>query len=1107
VEPKPTTATDPPRLDALLEQQSACWVGRHPLLVEDLLAVAPELRDDPNALLDLIVHEITLRHRSGEDTQLGNYRIRFPWLADRLEVQLAIQRLFESGSPSKLGCQASSAVRQSSAPPGYVIESEVGRGAMGIVYRARQETLNRVVALKVVLAGAEVGNDTLARVLVEAKAVARLQHPNVVQIFEVGEHGGFPFLALEYADGGNLARAFGGAPQPPRQVAEMVETLARAVHEVHNRGIIHRDLKPANILVTAGGVLKIADFGLAKLLEEGTARTDSGAILGTPSYIAPEQLSGKSGRAGPACDIYALGTILYEGLTGRPPFHAETALQTLALVGFHDPIAPTRLTPRLPRDLEAVCLKCLEKDPRRRYSSAGSLAQDLRRFLDGRPTLARPMTFSGHTIAWARRQPVIAALLASLIVIGGLGFVGITWKWRETEAVRAQLDHNLYLNRIALAERSWSLNNPGRAERLLAECPSELRQWEWHYLKRLCHTDGLSLSANDQSIEYLAFNPTGGELATAGTDGFVRVWDIATGEQLRHMSSQTGRLHALAFSPDGCWIAAGGDLGSAIVWDARTGFEIAQLSGPPTRVAGLCFSPDGQRLVLACSRGNVSILTTEDWSETRTISVPSQADTTFITFRPDGRLIATAHSDGAVRLWEAETCREVMTLRGHIRPVFSIAFSRDGHRLASASGDVADCPSAEAKVWDLDTGREVLSLQGHTGTVSEVAFSPDSRRLATSSWDKTVKLWDTRTGAEVLTIRNQIDRLYCVAFSPDGRRLASVGNRGVVQVCDATPYPECQTTSPRFQFAATDSVAFSHDGRRIYSGGPGNTVQIWESSSGARVATLSGHTQPVTVVSCSPDGRLIISGSRDKTIRLWDSATRAQIAVLTGHDDGLTGLAVRPDSTQLGSASSDSTIRFWDLADGRQSGIARIHDLAVYCLAYSPDGRLIASVSEDRTLKISDALNGRVLTVLWHCSDRITGVAFHPDGRRVAALCSLEATAKVFNAATGRLEKTLRGVAGTHLAFSPDGARLACATSARDVKLWDTTTWDEVCILRRPSGESRIVSFSRDGRMLASASYDGVVSVWDLPEIARGSKLDPVVAETPRGRATNVPIE
>jgi tRNA A-37 threonylcarbamoyl transferase component Bud32 len=311
--------------------------------------------------------------------------------------------------------------------PGYEVLGQLGRGGMAVVYRARQAKLNRVVALKMILAGAHAGEADRRRFLAEAEAVVRLQHPNIVQIYEIGEAGGHPFFSLEFCPGGSLEKKLHGTPLPPKEAARLVEVLARSVQAAHSAGIVHRDLKPANVLLAADGTPKIADFGLAKKLDGAAGQTAGGAILGTPSYMAPEQAGGKSKEVGPAADVYALGAILYELMTGRPPFKAATMAETLLQVLSEEPVSPGRLQPKLPRDLETVCLKCLHKAPGQRYASALAMADDLRRFWHGEPVQARPVGRAGRLWRWCRRNPAVAGLLLAVILTLAVGTATATW--------------------------------------------------------------------------------------------------------------------------------------------------------------------------------------------------------------------------------------------------------------------------------------------------------------------------------------------------------------------------------------------------------------------------------------------------------------------------------------------------------------------------------------------------------------------------------------------------------------------------------------------------------------------------------------------------------
>jgi hypothetical protein len=318
-----------------------------------------------------------------------------------------------------------------SAPPGYEILGELGRGGMGVVYKARHVGLNRLVALKMILAGAHAGPDDLARFRTEAEALARIQHPNIVQIYDIGEQNGCPYLSLEFVDGGSLAEKLKGKPKDARAAAHFVQALARAVHAAHRQGIIHRDLKPANVLLTAQGVPKVTDFGLAKRLNSTSGRTQTGQIMGTPSYMAPEQAGGSPKDVGPATDVYALGTILYELLAGRPPFQAQTPVETILQVISEEPVPPSELNSKVPRALEAVCLRCLEKDPRRRYTSAQALAEDLRRVLSGEPIPSRRMAAGKTIVKWVRDRPAMTLALgtACALLLGLSIRMGFGWTW------------------------------------------------------------------------------------------------------------------------------------------------------------------------------------------------------------------------------------------------------------------------------------------------------------------------------------------------------------------------------------------------------------------------------------------------------------------------------------------------------------------------------------------------------------------------------------------------------------------------------------------------------------------------------------------------------
>jgi tetratricopeptide (TPR) repeat protein/tRNA A-37 threonylcarbamoyl transferase component Bud32 len=410
-------------VEELRAEQRVRWQKGDAVYAEVYLRDHPVLQADPNCALKLVYQEVLLREARGESPQLEEYLGRFPQYEAQLRPLFAVHRAIESSqwldlslADTPLRGPVSEAAETAGVPsvPGYQILGKLGQGGMGVVYKARHERLNREVALKMILTGTHASAEELARFRAEAEAQARVQHPNIVQIYEVGETAGCPYFALEYVDGQSLHDKLRAGPLSARTAAQLIEILARAVEHAHQRGLVHRDLKPANVLLTANDTPKITDFGLAKRLKAEGYLSQSGAIIGTPSYMAPEQTTVGPTGVGPLVDVYALGVILYETLTGRPPFLAETTLDTLLQVRSLDPVPPRRLQPKVPRDLETICLKCLQKDPAKRYASAEALADDLLRFQSGAPIRARPVGGVERLWRWCRRKPAVAGLALAL---------------------------------------------------------------------------------------------------------------------------------------------------------------------------------------------------------------------------------------------------------------------------------------------------------------------------------------------------------------------------------------------------------------------------------------------------------------------------------------------------------------------------------------------------------------------------------------------------------------------------------------------------------------------------------------------------------------------
>lgn len=1013
----------------------------------------------------------------------------------------------------------------------YVLHEVVARGGMGVVYRARQRPINRTVALKVLAGGQFAAPDFVERFKIEADAASSLDHPNIVPVYEAGEWEGQPFFSMKLIEGRSLASRLSdpGPPMPPSEAAGLTATLARAVHYAHQRGVLHRDIKPGNVLLDAQGVPYLTDFGLAKLIEHDSGMTRTLAMLGTPSYMSPEQARGEARELTTAVDVYGLGAMFYEVLTGQPPFAGGSTMETVRQVLEKDPQRPAALNPAIDPDLDTICLKCLEKDAGLRYGSAEALADDLERWRRHEPILARPSSTIERSTKWIRRN---RGAFAALCVIGLLVTAGTsvsTWlavkestarkeesrqriaaqqaqaqavaMQRKAELATEQADANLtraewliYAGKLMLAQTDFEFGNGGLAERHLSECPADLRGWEYFYLLNRI-SPRLTLAGHTGSVSSVVFSPDSRRILTGSEDGTAKLWDAATGRELRTLSAPKGLVFCTAFSPDGRRIATGtGDWwlgrspGTSTVWDAESGRPLLEIQGHEFYVWSLAFSPDGQRLVTGEGDRDHKAGRAQVWEAStgrHIFSLPEEAQSLRgVALSPDGRQIMTASISGTSTMWEAATGHRLFSLMGHRDPVTSVAFSPTDRRFVTGGWD------GSASVWDSTTGQALLKHTGHKEMVTCVAYRSDGQTIATGSSDHTVKVWNSRRDQEIFTLKGHSGGVRSVAFSPDGAQIATASNDRTAKVWDAGIGQDVPVLKGHTDFIS--GIAFSPDSRTLVTGGGDGLAKVWDTATGRELLSINGSAprawseSALWGVAFSPDVRRILTGSQDKSARIWDAATGQELLVLH-HDTVVSCVAYSGDgrrvATGVGEPGARVThpgeTRVWDALTGRE--LARFpHPSSVLAVAFSPDGQRVAAATGDGTTSILDAATGRELLTLRHAST-VWSVAYSGDGRFIIT-GSWDKTAKVWDATTGSERLTLAGHTGfvRGAAFSPDGQRIVTSSDDRTVKIWHAATGREALTLPKHTETVLSLAFSPDGRHLATgiAGANATVKVW-----------------------------
>jgi WD40 repeat protein len=969
--------------------------------------------------------------------------------------------------------------------PGYTLEAEIGAGGMGVVYRARELTFNRDVAIK--LLQERFAEDGLAvqRFLEEARITGQLQHPAIPPVHHLGTlPDGRPFLVMKLIKGNTLATLLESQPAGDpdalagnrRRFVAVFAQVCQAVAYAHDRKVIHRDLKPSNVMVGGFGEVQLMDWGLAKVLtgrperppesagarteirggRAGDSATQPGLVLGTPAFMAPEQARGEVENINERTDVFGLGAVLCTILTGRSAYAGPNALnvQVQAMLGETDEALARLDGCGADPDLVGLCKRCLAPRREDRPRDAGEVARAVSEHLAAAEERARQAELNRVRAEGARArveaearearkrrrvQWALGGAVLLLLAAGGLGS-GFAALWRNAE--RAKGTAESAKNRADLAkndavraqDEALQARDQLAAEKKLSEAARDdaLRQ------------KGLADSSRDEAFRQKGF----AEQAQKDVERERQKLEVV----------EYGRTMQVAYQE----------------WrDHNVPATVALLAGTRPELRGWEYS-------------YVNYL-----CHTDLLTLRGHTDHVLaVALNKDGTRIVTGGSDHTAKVWNAHTGKELLTLTGHTNTISSVAFSMDGAHTVTGSWDKT------AKVWDAKTGKVLLTLEGHTGKVESASFSPDQTRIVTSSEDRTAKVWDAKTGKVLLTLAGHMGPVQAVAFSPDGSRIVTGSMDRTVRVWNAT--------TGKGQFFLTGhtnrvtAVAFSPDGARIVTGGWDNTARVWEVRSHKELFTLEGHTGVVRSVVFSPDGERIVTGSWDDTARIWEvpsakpeggAATAKERLVLKGHTDRVESAVFTPDGSRVVTGSWDKTVKVWEVPSARPEGVATASkellalegsNATVSSAPFSPGGERVVTAHHDKTARVWDATTGRVLLTLTGHTDRVESASFSADGARIAT-GSWDKTAKVWDAKTGKVLLTLEGHTGKveSASFSPDGSRIITSSDDKTAKVWDAKTGKVLFTLDRHASAVNSAAFSPNGSRIVTSGADNTVRVWN----------------------------
>jgi WD40 repeat protein len=1008
------------------------------------------------------------------------------------------------------------------------------------------------------------------------EAHARLQHPNIIPVYEVGDHKGLPFFTMEYVAGGTLKDRLKGDLPPPRNAARLIETLARAMHYAHQRGIIHRDLTPANVLLQEVSAQdtrglqdhrteeqgpkgetpaslphapsgpawttltpKIADFGLAKFLDAEAGQpclSRSHEILGTASYMAPEQAAGKVGEVGTLTDVYGLGAVLYQMLTGHAPFEGASLREILNHVQSDQdlPQPPRHWRPAVPADLELICLKCLEKEPARRYVSTEQLAEELGHFLRGEPLAHTRRVGPGERLwRWCRRNPALAAatLLATAALLA-VSAVSTLWAVREgkqaanlqvaLDEARYRRAENYLDHGLALCDRDnvgvgllWLARALETAPAHAADLRSVIRTQVAGWTRRV-----IPLKAcldSPEPVTAAALSPDGRTVWAAGRDQCLRRLDVASRKLLGPPTRLPAMVTAITWGPHGKVLTVCED-GTAQLWHAGKGIRLGRPL--PQKVRAAAWDPGGRYLVTGGDDENVRFWTADGGDSDRP-GFRDKGKVRVLTVSPDGTKIVTGEGKNA-RLWDAGSGQVVGAVMQHPKDILAAAFSPDGHTILTSSEDQT------IRRWDASTGKPAGGPVRHKGSVEALTFSSDGRTFVTGGRDRTARVWNATANQTVGQPLPHKARVHTVRFSANGRTLLTAGlektlrvweidlrgpsglvlkHEALVQGVGFLPGDGGAFTAGvdgvvRFWDAATGkvldervtntrdpimAVALSRDGRRMLARCWSPRVWLWDTAGPHRTGIHLDHPKQarwVNSAALSPNASIVLTGCSDGSVRFWRLPALAPSREVLAHQGPVHAATFSPDGRTAATGGEDGKVWLWDMASGSRRGPLP-HGGALLSLAFSPGGQTLLTASEDRAARLWDVRTGKQLEPdLWH-GGAVRAATFSPDGRTILT-ASADGTARLWDATT---RKPLGGPLShddyvVAVAFSPEGKTALTGSLDATARLWDVTTGKALGPPLLHAREVYAVAFSPDGKTVLTGSGDGTARLWEVPSLA-----------------------